>query len=96
MGLSGLGDLALTCASPQSRNHALGIALGRGSRLADLLAGRRSVVEGVGAAAAAMRLAHDLAIDLPIAASVDAILHHGADIDAAIAALMARPLKEEE
>ena len=96
MGLSGLGDLALTCASPQSRNHALGIALGRGSRLADLLAGRRSVVEGVGAAAAAMRLAHDLAIDLPIAASVDAILHHGADIDATIAALMARPLKEEE
>jgi glycerol-3-phosphate dehydrogenase (NAD(P)+) len=95
MGLSGLGDLALTCASPQSRNHALGIALGRGARLAELLADRRSVVEGVGAAAAAMRLSRHLAIDLPIAASVDAILHHGADIDATIAALMARPLKEE-
>jgi glycerol-3-phosphate dehydrogenase (NAD(P)+) len=95
MGLSGLGDLALTCASPQSRNHALGIALGRGARLADLLAGRRNVVEGVGAAAAAMRLARDLAIDLPITASVDAILHHDADIDTTIAALMARPLKEE-
>jgi glycerol-3-phosphate dehydrogenase (NAD(P)+) len=96
MGLSGLGDLALTCASPQSRNHALGLELGRGAKLATLLAGRRSVVEGVGAAAAAGSLAARLDIALPICQSVAAILHRGAGIDAEIAALMARPLREEE
>ena len=95
MGLSGLGDLALTSASPLSRNHALGIELGRGRRLAALLADRRSVVEGVGAAAAAAGLARRLGLALPIAEAVDAVLHRDADIDDAIAALMARPLKEE-
>lgn len=96
MGLSGLGDLALTCGSSQSRNHALGIELGRGHALAGLLAGRRSVVEGVGAASAAVELASRLGLDLPICEAVADILHRGAAIDATIAALMARPLKEEE
>jgi glycerol-3-phosphate dehydrogenase (NAD(P)+) len=95
MGLSGLGDLALTCASPQSRNFALGQALGAGARLADLLDARRSVVEGVATAAAVSELAAERGIDMPIAAAVDAVLHRGADLDATIAGLMSRPLKEE-
>jgi glycerol-3-phosphate dehydrogenase (NAD(P)+) len=95
MGLSGLGDLALTCASPQSRNYALGQALGAGARLADLLGARRSVVEGVATAAAVAALASERGIDMPIATAVDAVLHRGADLDATIAGLMSRPLKEE-
>jgi glycerol-3-phosphate dehydrogenase (NAD(P)+) len=94
-GLSGLGDLALTCASPQSRNFALGLALGRGETLASLLARRRSVVEGVETAAAVAELAAARGIEMPIAAAVDAVLHRGADLDATIAGLLARPLKEE-
>lgn len=95
MGLSGLGDLALTCGSTQSRNHALGLALGRGETLATLLAGRRSVVEGVEAAAAIAALARERAIDMPIVEAVDAILHGAVRLDDAIATLLARPLKEE-
>lgn len=95
MGLSGLGDLALTCGSAQSRNHALGLALGRGEPLAALLAGRRSVVEGVEAAAAIAALARERAIDMPIVEAVDAILRGAVRLDDAIATLLARPLKEE-
>lgn len=95
MGLSGLGDLALTCSSAQSRNFALGLELGRGATLAALLRDRRSVVEGVATAAAVAALARARAIPMPIAEAVDAILHRGAAIDDTIAALMARPLREE-
>ena len=95
MGLSGLGDLALTCASEQSRNFALGLALGRGARMEDLMRDRRSVVEGVATAAAVVELARGRGIGMPIAEAVDAILHRGVAIDEAIAALMARPLREE-
>jgi glycerol-3-phosphate dehydrogenase (NAD(P)+) len=95
MGLSGLGDLVLTCTSLQSRNHSLGVALGEGRRLADILAERRSVSEGVSSAAAAAALAERLGVDMPITAAVDAILHHGAAIDRAIAELLARPFKSE-
>ena len=95
MGLSGLGDLVLTCASLQSRNHSLGKALGEGRALAEILAERRSVAEGVSSAAAAATLAARLGVDMPITAAVDAILHRGAVIDQAIAALLARPFKGE-
>ncbi|MGO8920387.1 MAG: NAD(P)H-dependent glycerol-3-phosphate dehydrogenase [Stellaceae bacterium] len=95
MGLSGLGDLVLTCAGPQSRNQSLGVALGEGRGLAEILAERRSVAEGVTSAAAAAALAARLGVDMPITAAVDAILHHGAAIDAAIAGLLARPFKSE-
>jgi glycerol-3-phosphate dehydrogenase (NAD(P)+) len=95
MGLSGLGDLVLTCTSLQSRNHSLGAALGEGRALADILAERRSVAEGVTSAAAAAALAKRLGIDMPIVGAVDAILHHGAAIDHAIEALLARPFKSE-
>jgi glycerol-3-phosphate dehydrogenase (NAD(P)+) len=95
MGLSGLGDLTLTCTSLQSRNCSLGAALGEGERLADILASRRSVAEGVSSAAAAQGLAQRLGVDMPIVAAVDAILHRGAAVDAAIEALLSRPFRSE-
>ncbi len=95
MGLSGLGDLALTCGSPQSRNFALGLELGRGATLETLLIGRRSVVEGVDTAAAVDALARTRRIDMPVVAAVTDVLHRGAPIDLAIRTLLSRPLKEE-
>jgi len=91
-GLSGLGDLVLT----GTRNHALGVALGRGESLDDALAARqRSVVEGVATAAAVARLATRLGIEMPITAAVDAVLHRGLGIDAMIESLLSRPWRSE-
>ena len=95
MGLSGLGDLVLTCTGAQSRNYSLGLALGQGRSLAAILTERRSVAEGVTSATATVALARRLKVDMPIAAAVDAILHRGAAIDEAIAGLLARPFKSE-
>ncbi len=95
MGLSGLGDLTLTCTALQSRNHSLGVALGEGKALADILRPRRSIAEGVSSSAAIVALARRLAVDMPIVAAVDAILHHDADIDATVAGLLARPFRDE-
>jgi glycerol-3-phosphate dehydrogenase (NAD(P)+) len=94
-GLSGLGDLVLTCTAAQSRNYALGAALGSGKSLAEALAGRRSIVEGVATAAAVTRLAAGLQVEMPIAAAVDAVLHRGMGIEAMIAALLSRPYRAE-
>jgi glycerol-3-phosphate dehydrogenase (NAD(P)+) len=95
MGLSGLGDLTLTCTGLQSRNYSLGLALGQGQPLAALLDGRKTVAEGVFTAASVGALAGRLDIDLPICQAVDGILNHAADIDAAIEELLARPVKSE-
>jgi glycerol-3-phosphate dehydrogenase (NAD(P)+) len=95
MGLSGLGDLTLTCTSPQSRNFSLGVALGEGKALDTVLAGRHSVAEGVTSAPATVALAARLGIEMPIAVAVDAILHRGAAIDAVIEGLLARPFRAE-
>jgi glycerol-3-phosphate dehydrogenase (NAD(P)+) len=95
MVLSGLGDLVLTCNAPTSRNMSLGMALGAGRPLADILAERRAVTEGVTSAAAIAALAARLGIDMPIVAAVDRLLHHDADIDGEIAGLLARPFKAE-
>src|SRR5262245_52299581 len=95
MGLSGLGDLVLTCGSPQSRNMSLGRALGQGQQLADILAGRRSVAEGVDPAAAVVNVAAAKGIDMPIAQAVYAIVDGQQTIDGAIAALLSRPLRAE-
>jgi len=95
MGLSGLGDLVLTCTGRQSRNYSLGLALGEGRALTEILGERRSVAEGVDSAAAAAKLARRLGIEMPIVDAVDAILHRGGAIDATIAALLARPFKSE-
>ncbi len=96
MGLSGLGDLTLTCTGEQSRNMTLGLALGRGEALADVLAARRSVTEGVTTSVSVAALAGELGVDMPISAAVNAILHRGAGIDAEIEKLMARPFKAEQ
>jgi glycerol-3-phosphate dehydrogenase (NAD(P)+) len=95
MGLSGMGDLVLTCTSPQSRNYSLGRAIGEGRTLADILDERNSVAEGVFTASAAVALAEQLAVDMPIATAVDAVLNREADIDDVIGALLARPLRAE-
>jgi glycerol-3-phosphate dehydrogenase (NAD(P)+) len=94
-GLSGLGDLVLTCTAGQSRNHALGVALGRGTGLAEALAGRRSVVEGVATATAVARLADRLQIEMPITAAVEGVLYRGLAIDAMIEGLLSRPYRSE-
>ncbi len=95
MGLSGLGDLTLTCNGRQSRNLSLGIALGEGQKLADYLAGRRTVAEGLWSAGAVTARARNLKIEMPIAEAVDAIVDHNADIGHTITALLNRPFKEE-
>ena len=95
MGLSGMGDLVLTCTGTQSRNYSLGLAIGQGRTLADILEERNSVAEGVFTASAAVALADKLDVDMPITAAVDAVLNRDADIDDVIGALLARPLKTE-
>ena len=95
MGLSGLGDLTLTCNGRQSRNLSLGIALGEGQKLGDFLAGRRTVAEGVASAGAVVARARSLKIEMPIAEAVDAIVNRNADIGETITALLSRPFKEE-
>ncbi|MGK9231112.1 NAD(P)-dependent glycerol-3-phosphate dehydrogenase [Inquilinus limosus] len=95
MGLSGLGDLLLTACSATSRNTSLGIALGQGRPLAEILGERRSVTEGVWTAAAAARLAARAGVEAPVIAAVDAVLNRGAAIDTAIAGLLLRPAKRE-
>src|SRR5262249_57661399 len=74
VGLSGLGDLLLTCGSPQSRNMSLGRALGQGQTLEAVLGSRRSVAEGVYTAAAVARVAAERGIDMPIAAAVHGLV----------------------
>jgi glycerol-3-phosphate dehydrogenase (NAD(P)+) len=94
-GLSGLGDLVLTCTAMQSRNFSLGVALGEGRSLTDVLGERITVAEGVHTAAVAVRLAGELGVDMPICAAVDAVLNRGADLDETIEGLLARPRKAE-
>ena len=95
MGLSGLGDLTLTCNGAQSRNFSLGRALGEGRPLAAILGERRSVAEGVTTAASVVALAERLEVEMPIARAVEAVLHQGAAIEASIEALLARPFTHE-
>jgi glycerol-3-phosphate dehydrogenase (NAD(P)+) len=91
VGLSGLGDLILTCASPQSRNFALGIALGRGEPPP---AGK--LAEGVSTAPVLVELAASRRIEMPVSSAVSAILAKKLTIDAAIDGLLTRPFKAEE
>ena len=93
-GLSGLGDLILTSMSPQSRNFSLGVALGQGH---DLDEARRSghLAEGTFTAAVLVDMARARAIEMPIAAAVAAVLDGALAIDAAIEALLTRPLRAE-
>ena len=99
MGLSGLGDLVLSCTSVTSRNYALGRELGlesgQGRSLDEILGARRTVTEGVWTARALPELAGRLGVEMPIADAVKSVLHEGADVDAAIAGLLARPFTTE-
>jgi glycerol-3-phosphate dehydrogenase (NAD(P)+) len=95
MGLSGLGDLLLTCGSPQSRNMSLGRALGQGQSLQAVLGSRRSVAEGVFTAAAIIRVADQLGVEMPICEAVHAIVEGTTSVDDAISGLLARPFKAE-
>jgi glycerol-3-phosphate dehydrogenase (NAD(P)+) len=94
-GLCGLGDLVLTCSSPQSRNMSVGLALGRGETLGAALAGKLSVAEGVTSAPAVRQLARSLRVETPICEAVAAVLAGEASVDAAIHGLLSRPLREE-
>ncbi|MEQ8585349.1 MAG: NAD(P)H-dependent glycerol-3-phosphate dehydrogenase [Thalassobaculaceae bacterium] len=94
-GLSGMGDLALTCSSEQSRNMSFGKALGQQQRQEDLLSNRRSVVEGVVNAVSVTDLARKLGIEMPICEAVRSIVADGVEISEAIGSLMERPLKGE-
>jgi glycerol-3-phosphate dehydrogenase (NAD(P)+) len=95
-GLSGLGDLILTCTGDLSRNRQVGIELGKGRRLGDILAGMGGkVAEGVLTTRAALGLAATRGIEMPIAAQVDAILHRGKSPREAVAELMRRPGRDE-
>lgn len=95
-GLSGLGDLALTCFSPLSRNRGFGEALGRGGNLPQLLADRRSVVEGINASRSAHRLAHRLKVEAPIVSEVYQMLHEGRHPRSALDSLLIREIKHED
>ena len=90
MGLSGLGDLLLSCASAQSRNFAYGLALGRGESLEG-----RPLAEGVATAGIAARIARERGIDAPIITAVAGILAGRITINEAVSALMTRPLRTE-
>lgn len=95
VGLSGLGDLVLTCSTAGSRNFAFGQSLGEGNKPADLLAQGQPLAEGAKTAAAALDLGKANGIDMPITQTVAAIVEGDMSVDEAIAALMARPLKRE-
>jgi glycerol-3-phosphate dehydrogenase (NAD(P)+) len=92
MGLSGLGDLLLTCSSPQSRNFSFGVNLGRGQRPEAIHGG---LAEGVFTAPVLLTMARERAVDMPIAAAVAALLDGSMSVDQAIESLLTRPLKAE-
>ncbi len=92
MGLSGLGDLLLTCSSPQSRNFTFGIKLGRGERPDSIHAG---LAEGVFTAPVLLEMARDQSVDMPISAAVAALLTGKVTVDAVIESLLTRPFKAE-
>jgi glycerol-3-phosphate dehydrogenase (NAD(P)+) len=94
MGLSGLGDLILTCGSPQSRNFSFGMNLGKGLATKDIH-GKTGLAEGAFTAPVLLEMARDKQIDMPIAAAVAAMLSGQMSVDEAIESLLARPLRTE-
>lgn len=94
-GLSGIGDLVLTATGPLSRNRAVGVELGRGRALTEILQSTRMVAEGIGTTAAAMELARRAGVEMPITQQMHAVLYEGRAPREAIRELMQRRLKEE-
>lgn len=95
MGLSGLGDVSLTCNAMQSRNFSLGHELGKGRKVDDILAERHTVAEGYFNAETVTELARRNQVDMPICLAVEAVLTVEADLDAIIHGLLSRPLVHE-
>jgi glycerol-3-phosphate dehydrogenase (NAD(P)+) len=93
-GLSGLGDLILTCSSPQSRNYSLGLAIGQGHAAREAQA-KASLAEGAFTAPVLVAMAQEKGIDMPIAGAVAAILDERASVDEAIETLLTRPFRAE-
>jgi glycerol-3-phosphate dehydrogenase (NAD(P)+) len=94
-GLSGLGDLVLTCSSISSRNFSLGLGIGQGRSAAELMADRRTVAEGAFTAPVLSRLAREKQIDMPIVDAVDALLAGRASVDEVLEQLLSRPPRLE-
>jgi glycerol-3-phosphate dehydrogenase (NAD(P)+) len=94
-GLSGLGDLVLTCSSTSSRNYSLGKGIGEGRSAAELLADRKTVAEGAFTAPVLARLAKEKGIDMPIVEAVDALIAGRANVDEVLGALLSRPPRSE-
>ena len=94
MGLSGLGDLILTCSSPQSRNFSFGVALGKGEKPGSAAHGK--LAEGAFTAPVLLEMAREKNIEMPISAAVAAILAGQLSVDKAIESLLTRPIKAEE
>jgi glycerol-3-phosphate dehydrogenase (NAD(P)+) len=94
-GLSGLGDLVLTCSSTSSRNYSLGRGIGLGRSAAELLSDRKTVAEGAFTAPVLARLAREKGIDMPIVGAVNALIAGRANVDQALDGLLARPPRAE-
>ena len=94
-GLAGLGDLVLTCTGSLSRNRAVGVEVGRGNKLEDVLRDRETVAEGVLAAESARDLAKREEVEMPIVEAVNGVLFEGQSARSAIGALMSRELRAE-
>ncbi len=94
-GLCGLGDLMLTCGSANSRNMSLGVALGEGKTLDEVLGPRKSVSEGVYTASALIEIAGVSGLDLPICEAVHSVVSGEQTVDQAIEDILARPLRAE-
>ncbi|MFN3739637.1 MAG: NAD(P)H-dependent glycerol-3-phosphate dehydrogenase [Thermodesulfovibrionales bacterium] len=94
-GLSGVGDLILTCTSNLSRNYTLGYRIGKGEKLRDILSGMREVAEGVPTAESAFKLAERYSVEMPITEKVYEVLYKDKSSQTALKELMTRPLREE-
>jgi glycerol-3-phosphate dehydrogenase (NAD(P)+) len=94
-GLSGLGDLVLTCSSTSSRNYSLGKGIGEGRSAAELMSNRKTVAEGAFTAPVLARLAREEGVDMPIVDAVDALISGRANVDEVLGALLSRPPKSE-
>ena len=95
-GLSGVGDLVLTCTGTLSRNHSVGVRLGKGEKLETILAGMQAVAEGVRTARAALRLARRYQVDMPIIQEIHAVLYDDKSCMKAVTDLMERDAKPEK
>jgi glycerol-3-phosphate dehydrogenase (NAD(P)+) len=94
-GLSGMGDLVLTCSGDASRNRRVGLALGQGKKMPDILAEMRQVAEGVKTAKVAKELTAKLGVDSPIIDAMHAIIHGGVPVRDAILRMLSRPMRSE-